>query len=205
MSLSFETRVAAAATAQDPKRMRQEFSRVLHVPAQADGRQRHRLEFREVLYFKLKGSLESAGLVLNPEDRRSLYQVLVFKDREVGAWRRKGSKLVRIGEIPVTLDLTHIVRSTHSALRIYRRGADLIERRLEVCSGETVFKNTRVPVAQIVEQFRAGVPFAEIAEDYPQLGENALRYAELRSRMGQAPSRPAKPLKIKRTAIETAD
>jgi len=200
MPLSFDTRIAAAATAQDPKLMRQEFSRVLHVRAQYDGLKRHRLRFREVLYFKLKGSLEREGLVLSQEDRRALYRVLTVKTGESGGWRRMGRTLMRAGEVPLTLDLTKIVRSTHSALRMVQRGEDLIERRSDVCSGEPVFKGTRVPVVHLVEQFRAGISRTEIAEDYPQLDEKVLHYAELCSRLGQAPGRPSKSLKITRNA-----
>ncbi len=74
-----------------------------------------------------------------------------------------------------------------------------------VCSGEPVSRGTRVPLAQVVEQFRAAVPFSDIAEDYPQLTEKALRYAQLCARMGQAPGRPTKALTLRRTAIEAAD
>lgn len=202
MSLTFETRVAAAAVAQSPKLMRQEYARVLRVSATATGG--HRLAFREVLYFKLKGALEAEGVQLNPEDRRALYQVLVFKQAEVGSWRRQGRQLERAGEVPVTLDLTKIVRITQAALRAYQRGAGLIERRADICSGEWVFQGTRVPVAQVVEQFRAGVSAAELTEDYPQLSERALRYAKLRARVGKAPDRPVKPLKIGRSAVEAS-
>jgi uncharacterized protein (DUF433 family) len=139
-------------------------------------------------------------LVLSPEDRRALYEVLTVKAGEVGGWRRTARKLVRAGDVPITLDMTKIVRSTHSALRTVLRGEDQIENRSDVCSGEPVFKGTRVPVVHLIAQFRAGVPFPEIAEDYPQLSEKALRYGELRSRMGQAPGRPPGPLKIRRTA-----
>ncbi|MBK5940054.1 hypothetical protein CCR96_12560 [Halochromatium roseum] len=205
MSLTFETRVAAAAIAQSPKWMRQEFTRVLQVSAKATDRKRHRLAFREVLYFKLKGALESGGVQMHPEDRRALYQVLVDKPSEVGAWRRKGLRLERTGEVPVTIDLTKIARATHATLRAYQRGADLVECRADICSGELVFRGTRVPVTQVVEQIRAGVPVVEIAEDYPQLSAQALQYAELRARMGKPPGRPAKPLKIQRSAVEAAD
>ena len=205
MSLTFDTRVAAAAAAQTPKLMRQEFSRVLRMSVMTMDGKRHRLAFREVLYFRLKGALETAGVQMNPEDRRALYQVLVFKQAEVGAWRLTGRRLERAGEVPVTLDLTKILRTTQDALRAYQRGADLIERRADVCSGEPVFRGTRVPVAQVAEQFRAGVPAADIAEDYPQLSEQALRYAELRARMGPPPGRPPKPLTIGRSAVEAAD
>ncbi|NBC46491.1 MAG: DUF433 domain-containing protein [Gammaproteobacteria bacterium] len=205
MLATYETRIAAAAAAQDPKQLRQEFSRVLHQQAGADGRRRHRLAFREVLYFKLKGSLEAEGLQLSPDDRRALYAVLTVKHHAEGGWARKGRRLKRAGEVPVTLDLTKIVRSTQQALRIARRGASLLDQNDAVCSGEPVFKGTRVPLAQLVEQFRAGVAFADIAEDYPQLDDKALRYAQLSARMGQAPGRPAKPLTVRRTAIEAAD
>lgn len=205
MSLTFETRVAAAAIAQSPKLMRQEFTRVLQVSAKATDRKRHRLAFREILYFKLKGVLEAGGVQMNPEDRRALYQVLLDKPTEVGAWRRKGLRLERTGEVPVTMDLTKIAQTTHATLRAYQRGDGLVERRSDLCSGEPVFRGTRVPLAQVVEQCRAGVPVAEIAEDYPQLSVQALHYAELRARMGKAPGRPSKPLKIQRSAVEAAD
>ena len=204
MSLTFDTRVAATAAAHNPKQMRQEFARVLHVPAQADGRKRHRLAFREVLYFKLKGSLEKGGMLLTPKDRRALYQVLVSKNQQVGAWQRLGRTLVRTGDVTVTLDLTKIVRSTQSTLRMIRRGETLIERRSDRCSGAPVFKGTRVPLMQIVEQFRSGVPLAQIAEDYPHIDEKALHYAELYSRMSLAPGRPRQTLRVQRTTIEPA-
>lgn len=205
MLATYETRIAAAAAEQDPKQLRQEFSRVLRLPAQANGRKRHRLAFREVLYFKLKGSLEKEGLQLSPEDRRALYRVITRKNVTDGSWVRIGRKLQRTGDVLVTLDLTKIVRSTQSALRIAKSGASMVEQRDEVCSGEPVFKGTRVLLAQVVEQFRAGVSFAEIAEDYPQLEDNALRYAQLCARMGQAPGRPAGSLTLRRTAIEASD
>ena len=205
MSLTFETRVAAAVTAQKPNLIRQEFSRVLGLPADSDGRMRHRLAFREVVYFKLKGSLEEAGVVLKPEDRRDLYRTLQRKQTQVGAWRRIGRKVVRFGDVPLTFDLTQIVHSTHVALREYRTGSDLIEARPEVCSGKPVFKGTRVPLTQVVEQLRRGVPPAEIKADYPQLGERALRYAQILSRLGNAPGRPAQALRIRRSASEASD
>ena len=205
MSLTFETRVAAAITALKPNLIRQEFSRVLGLPADSDGRMRHRLAFREVVYFKLKGSLEEAGVVLKPEDRRDLYRTLQRKQTQVGAWRRIGRKVVRVGDVPLTFDLTQIVHSTHLALREFRTGSDLIEARPEVCSGEPVFKDTRVPLAQVVEQLRRGVTPAEIKADYPQLGERALRYAQILSRLGNAPGRPARVLRIRRSASEASD
>ena len=205
MSLSFETRIAAAATAQEPRQMRQEFTRVLRVTAGEDSRKRHRLGFREVLYFRLKGALEEEGLQLTPDDRRDLYRVLTSKSGVSGGWKRGGRRLVRMGDVPVTFDLTGIVRSTYSALRVASQGEALVEQRADVCSGEPVFKGTRVPLAQVVEQFRADVPLEQIAEDYPQLEEPALQYARFCANLRQAPGRPNKTLTLRRTAIEAAD
>ncbi len=90
MSLSFETRIRAAAAAKEPKQMRQEFSRVLHVTAEADGHKRHRLGFRDVVYFRPKGSLEAEGVQLNRVDRRDVNAVLSTKKRSEGAGSEGG-------------------------------------------------------------------------------------------------------------------
>ena len=65
---------------------------------------------------------------LNRADRRDVYAVLSAKKHSAGSWERKGLKLTRTGDVPVSLDLTKIVRSTQSALRIAKRGASLVER-----------------------------------------------------------------------------
>ncbi len=43
-----------------------------------------------------------------------------------------------------------IVQTTQVALRAYRKGLALIEKRPEVGAGEPVFKGTRIPLAQVV-------------------------------------------------------
>ena len=90
---------------------------MLHLTAEANGRKRHRLGFRDVVYFRLKGSLEAEGVQLNRADRRDVYAVLSTKKHSAGSWERKGLKLTRTGDGPVSLDLTKIVRSTQSAAR----------------------------------------------------------------------------------------
>lgn len=200
MTITFETRVAAAAIEQNPSLMRQEFSRVLHINADQNGAMRHRLGFREVLYFKLKSSLEEQGLQLCAEDRRSLYKVLQTRGDQCGQWVRLGRKLNRKGAVPISIDMSQIIQTTSAALRAHRGKELLIEQRPDVLSGEPVFRNTRVPVTHVVEQFRAGIPMAEIREDYPQLSSAALAYAQMQSRLGKPPGRPARALKIKRSA-----
>ena len=92
------------------------------------------------------------------------------------------------------------MQSTSRALRAHRCEDLLTEQRSEICSGAPVFKGTRVLVAQVVEQLRAGVSLSEITEDYPQLSSAALAYAQLQSRLGKAPGRPSRALKIERSA-----
>lgn len=205
MPVSYETRIAAAAAEQSDRKIRQEFARVLKVPAQTDGHKRHRLTFREVLYFRLTKSLESEGLTLEPEDRRAVYRVMTLKNHTERGWVRTGHSLRRSGEVSATFELSGMVRAARKCIRDIRRGDMLVERSAQICSGAPVFKGTRIPVAQIVEQFRAGVPVSEIAEDYPQLSEEALRYAEVRSRMGDPPGRPKRDLTLQRTASEAAN
>jgi len=204
MPISYETRVAAAAAEQSDRKIRQEFARVLKVPAHMDGRKRHRLTFREVVYFRLTKSLEAQGLTLEPEDRRAVYRVMTMKNHMERGWVRVGRSLRRSGEVSATFELSGMVRAARKCIRDIRRGDMLVERNAQICSGAPVFKGTRIPVAQIVEQFRAGVPVSEIAEDYPQLSEEALRYAEVRSRMGDPPGRPKRDLRLQRTALEAA-
>ncbi len=200
MSITFETRIAAAAIAQDPNLMRQEFSRVLGVSAEHDGPMRHRLGFRQVLYFRLKGALEEQGLQLSPADRSSLYKVLLARDGKSGQWIRRGRTLTRKGAVALSLDMEAIVQSTSRALRAYRSEVFLTEQRPEICAGQLTFKGTRVPVAQVVEQLRSGVSISEVADDYPQLSAAALEYAQLQSRLGKSPGRPSRALKITRSA-----
>ena len=70
---------------------------MLHLTAEANGRKRHRLGFRDVVYFRLKGSLEAEGMQLNRADRRDVYAVLSAKKHSAGSLERKGLKLTRTG------------------------------------------------------------------------------------------------------------
>lgn len=63
---------------------------------------------------------------------------------------------------------------------------DYIEIREGVRSGKSVFKGTRITVADILEQLAAGQSEAEILEDFPKLTHEhilaAYQYAALRER-----------------------
>ncbi len=47
-----------------------------------------------------------------------------------------------------------------------------------ICSGQPVFTGTRVLVDAIVGQLRSGVSRQELEADFPQIGANALDWAQ---------------------------
>lgn len=57
----------------------------------------------------------------------------------------------------------------------------VVESSPEICSGQLVFCGTRIPVAVVVEQLRAGVSPAELQEDFPKLSSIALDYAKIQA------------------------
>nr|WP_254217334.1 DUF433 domain-containing protein [Synechococcus sp. CCY 9618] len=72
------------------------------------------------------------------------------------------------------------------------------------CSGQPVFRGTRilvavaVAVAVVVEQLRSGVSRSELAADFPQLSRQALDDAEIQARLPKPPGRPRRPLALQR-------
>lgn len=67
-----------------------------------------------------------------------------------------------------------------------------------ICSGQSVFRGTRIPVAVVVEQLRAGTSREELELDFPQLSREALDDAEIQARLPKPPGRPRKSLKLQR-------
>ncbi len=61
-----------------------------------------------------------------------------------------------------------------------------------------MFRGTRIPVAVVVEQLRAGVSRDELEQDFPQLSRSALDDAEIQARLPQPPGRPRKALRVQR-------
>ena len=59
-----------------------------------------------------------------------------------------------------------------------------------------MFRGTRIPVAVLVEQLRAGTSRQELELDFPQLSQLALDYAEIQARLPKQAGRPRKSLKL---------
>ena len=204
MSTSIETRVASAVTGQSAKTIRQEYQRVLGDLATVPRGARLRMQFRDIIYFCLKTELEREGINFDPEERQELYKALTSRRGSGGRWLRVGGRLQRSGNVPVSFDLGPIVKKSSTQLRVFRAGQATIEKNPALCGGVPVFRGTRIPVEQVVEQIRNGVPLEEVTEDYPGLSNVALQYAAMMARVGKAPGRPRKSLEI-RLSGEAAD
>ncbi len=61
-----------------------------------------------------------------------------------------------------------------------------------------MFRGTRIPLAVVVEQLRAGVSRQELEQDFPQLSSSALDYAQIQARLPKPPGRPRQVLRVQR-------
>lgn len=176
------------------------YRRVLDPVTGATGRGARRLCFRELVYFELISSLGEQGLQLSPAQKQEVYQVLVRKltSPANSHWRRMPGLLIRHGAVPLSLDLTAIAQALSYRYRLVKRPQQLVESNASTCAGDPVFRGTRIPVAVVVEQLRAGTPRQELESDFPQLSQQALDYAEILARLPKPPGRPRKALALKR-------
>jgi len=189
----------AALLGTDARQLNQEYRRVLApVAGQATGEGRL-LGFRELLYFELISSLGEQGLQLSPTQKQEVYGLLVSKPgNSSGNWRRRPGQLVRLGPVPLSLDLSAVGRAIRYRYQLVKRPHQLVESNPSICSGQPVFRGTRIPVAVVVEQLRAGTPREELQLDFPQLSQQAFDYAEIQARLPKPPGRPRKSLKLQR-------
>jgi uncharacterized protein (DUF433 family) len=73
-----------------------------------------------------------------------------------------------------------------------------VESNPAICSGQPVFRGTRIPVGVVVEQLRSGVSRTDLEADFPQLSRQALDYAQIQARLPKPPGRPRQPLTLQR-------
>ena len=107
---------------------------------------------------------------------------------------------MRQGPVPLSLDLSAVGRDIRYRYRLVKRPQQLVETNPSICSGQPVFRGTRIPVAVVVvvEQLRAGTSRQELQLDFPQLSQPALDYAEIQARLPKPPGRTRKSLKLQR-------
>ena len=199
MASRLTTAAGAALIGADAKELQQEFRRVLAPVASTPLRGSEAMGFRELLYFWVVGCLGEQGVRLTHEQKREIYAVFERKPRtHQSRWLRQEGKLVLRGAVPLSMDLTSVSRELRYRYRLFQRPQGLVERNSAICSGQPVFRGTRIPVAVVVEQLRAGVSREELEQDFPQLSSSALDYAEIQARLPQPPGRPPKALRVQR-------
>ncbi len=173
-----------------------------------------RLGFRELLYFQLVSSLSAEGLQLSPVQKREVFRVLTEKPQRLpadsppcqaaqGEWSRGRGELRKTGAVTFSFDLSGLSRELRYRYRLFLRPHVLVVSNPAICSGQPVFRGTRIPVSVIVEQLRSGVSRIELEADFleayfPQLSRQALDYAQIQARLPRPPYRPRQPLTLHR-------
>lgn len=200
MASELTAATGAALLGADARLLAQEYRRVLAPPGSSFSAPL-RLGFRELLYFQVVSSLSAEGLQLSPAQKREVFRVLTVKpQRQVaqGEWSRGRGELRKTGAVPFSFDLSSVSRDLRYRYRLHRRPDALVESDPAICSGQPVFRGTRIPVAVVVEQLRSGVSRSELEADFPHLSCQALDYAEIQARLPKPPGRPRRPLALQR-------
>lgn len=209
MAPALTAATGAALLAADARLLSQEYRRVLASPGSSCSTAPLRLGFRELLYFQVVSSLSAQGLQLSPAQKREVFRVLTVKPHRLpegmpqgqvahGEWSRGHGELRKTGAVPLILDLNGVSRDLRYRYRLYRRPHDLVESNPAICSGQPVFRDTRIPLAVVVEQLRSGVSRTELEADFPQLSRQALDYAAIQARLPKPPGRPRQRLTLQR-------
>ncbi len=94
-----------------------------------------------------------------------------------------------------SFDLSGLSRELRYRYRLFLRPHVLVVSNPAICSGQPVFRGTRIPVSVVVEQLRSGVSRIELEADFleadfPQLSRQA--------RLPRPPCRPCQPLTLHR-------
>jgi len=188
----------AALLGADPRQLNQEYRRVLDPVTGNFANGPRQLGFRELLYFALIESLGEQGLQLSPSQKQEVYAVLVRRSNRSSRWWRRPGQLVSRGVVPMSLDLSAVGRDLRYRYRLFQRPGQVVKTDPDICSGQPVFRGTRIPVVVVVEQLRGGVPRTTLELDFPQLSCQALDYAEMQARLPKPPGRPRTMLQLQR-------
>lgn len=199
----------AALLGADPRLLSQEYRRVLAPPGSASSAAPLRLGFRELLYFQVVSALSAEGLLLSPVQKRQVFRVFTEKTQQLpvdspsgqvalGEWSRGRGELRKTGAVSFSFDLSGVSQELRYRYRLLRRPHALVESNPAICTGQPVFRGTRIPVVVIVEQMRSGVSRTDLETDFPQLSRQALDYAQIQARLPKPPGRPRQPLTLQR-------
>ena len=104
-------------------------------------------------------------LQLSLSQKQQVYRLLVRRiGRGSSNWQRRPGQLVRLAPVPLSLDLSAVGRFIPYFL--VDRPHQLVESNPSICSGQPMFRGTRIPVAVVVERLRAVTPRQELELDY---------------------------------------
>ena len=92
------------------------------------------------------------------------------------------------------MELTSVSRELRYRYRLFQRPQGLVERNTAICSGQPVFRGTRIPVAVVVEQLRTGVSREELEQVFPQLSSHLGAHARHFVSSAAENHRPSQPV-----------
>lgn len=107
------------------------------------------------------------------------------------AWQTRWTNLRKIDiDECLFLDLEKVLQTVGPRVDLYLEGLKKIEEKCVVLDGEPVFKGTRLSVLHIGKMYDRGESIDNILEDYPYLGGDDVRFAQLYYRAHPAVGRP---------------
>lgn len=165
-------------------------------PRAVQHRRVHRLRFRarDLVYVKVVADFPWD---LPRVDKVALREIIENRCASAGRWQARDGEIVAessVGEL--RLDIRRLRHALVDRMKAFVRGRRRVVSDPQTMGGEPVFAGTRIPVAHVAGLFAKQVPLSEIAEDYPALTANDLRFASMVALMKPDPGRPRKPLTL---------
>ena len=192
----FSLKEAAAIAGLPEAVVRREIEHGVLRPALRRRGRRHAVVFDtgSIVYLTLRRELP---LDLDRKDRAALYRIIADKATNAGGWVRDGARL-RNGL--VSIDLSGPRRIASARLSDFETGRKRVVSDPAILGGEPVFSGTRLSVRHIGRLASRGTAPDEILVDYPSLGPEDVRFAEMFARMKPDPGRPRRRLAFRRQA-----
>jgi uncharacterized protein (DUF433 family) len=160
---------------------------------------RHRFGVNDMLFLKV---ISEFPFDLPRRDKDALRSLLEGKQTRAGRWSKTKTDFVaRNGDLVIVVECKDVRSRLSRDLATYRRGVRRIVSDPEIMAGEPVFAGTRISLAHVAALIAKGIPFEELAEDYPALSRADLDFAAIHSKMKRSPGRPRKPLRFVRKPL----
>jgi uncharacterized protein (DUF433 family) len=163
---------------------------------------RYRFDVNDMLFLKV---ISSFPFDLPKQDKSALRSLVEGNRTQAGKWsREKVDYVARVGDMVIIIECKALHSTLARDLATYRRGVKRIVSDPEIMAGEPVFAGTRISLAHVSALIAKGIPFDELAEDYPALSRADLEFAAIHSKIKRNPGRPRKPLRFVRKSGSVA-